>query len=101
MGQPPELGFLRRFRKRGDPMSERFTTVTLPGLRGGYGWSDRGRVPAREIIAAFRRLAAEDLAAAQAVLAASDDDFLVTTEIGVHVRRRQEIIQPGRPGVGS
>lgn len=76
-------------------MSERLTSIKLPGVFGS-GIADYGRKTAPEMIAQLRRYAENQRAVAEAILAADDDDFCVTTYLGVHVQRQRETIQIGR-----
>lgn len=77
-------------------MSEKYTTIHLPGLPSGAGWMEHGDVPAGELIASYRRNAQRDLEHAQAILAAADEDFRIETAYGVYVQKKRHIIQPGR-----
>lgn len=76
-------------------MSERMTAIFLPGEYGS-GLADRGRKTVPEMIATLRAYAAQQKAAYEAILAASDDDFRVETYVGVHVQRERVIWQKGR-----
>lgn len=72
-------------------MSERWTTITLPG--SPYpGLRDSGGLDAPAMIALAREYAAAGLASAQAVLAASDEDFRIVTERN----RSRTVVQEGR-----
>lgn len=74
-------------------MSDRITTISLPGTGG---WMEYGRRTPEEMIAACRSHARQELAEAQAVLAAGDEDFRITTAVGVHVQRNREVLQEGK-----
>ena len=74
-------------------MSDRMTSIILPGLNGGQGLSDYGRVSVEQMIKLYKDNAAYNLKAAQKILNAKDEDFLVTTYIGKYVQRNREIIQ--------
>ncbi len=74
-------------------MADRMTEINLPGA--WVGIAEHGRVDPEQMITQAREQAARDLAAAQAVLAAADEDFRITTYVGVHVQRELEVIQPG------
>lgn len=76
-------------------MSERLTSISLPGSDAA-GWVERGRVPAGDMIATYRNLAARQLREAREVLDAPDDAFRITTQRGIVVQRDRQIIQPGR-----
>jgi hypothetical protein len=78
-------------------MSDRMTSVELPELGGQYGWAEWGRKPVLEMITMLREKASRDKAAAEAILAASDEDFHVETYVGVHVQRNRTVLQPGKP----
>lgn len=77
-------------------MSERMTSIVLPGVHGS-GYADWGRKTPKEMIDRLRRIATEDKQTAEKILAAKDDDFLVETYLGVHARRKREILQKGKP----
>ena len=77
-------------------MSERMTGISLPGVFGS-GLGGRGRKSVPEMIATYRRYAESQKALFDAILAASDDDFHITTHTGVYVERNIEVLQPGRP----
>lgn len=74
-------------------MADRMTEINLPGA--WVGIAEHGRVDPEQMIAQARRQAARDLAAAQAVLDAADEDFRITTYVGVHAQRKLEVLQPG------
>lgn len=78
-------------------MSERMTGIHLPGLFGA-GFADYGRKTVPEMIAQLRAKAEQEKRDAEAILAAADDDFRVTTYVGHLVQRNREVLQPGRPG---
>ena len=59
-------------------MSEKMTTITLPGLQGS-GFSDYGEVPVAKMIAKVREHAQLQLELAQATLNAADGDNPMTT----------------------
>lgn len=73
-------------------MSDRYTTITL----GANGFSLHGRTDVSTAISAIRRAASADLANAQAVLNASDDDFRIYTHTGIHRVRNIEVLQEGK-----
>jgi hypothetical protein len=75
-------------------MSERMTCIYLPGHMGA-GIAGHGRKTVKEMLAMVRSYARHHKAEAEAVLSASDDDFRVTTYVGVHVQRNEEVIQVG------
>lgn len=78
-------------------MGERMTGIELRGNKAaGPGLAEWGRKTPAEMIELYRRYAAHQLAEAQAVLAASDEDFRVETYTGVHVHRNREVLQEGR-----
>ena len=76
-------------------MSEKMTTITLPGLQGS-GFSDYGEVPVAKMIAKVREHAQLQLELAQAILNAADGDFRVETYYGPHAQKSQRVIQAGR-----
>ncbi len=73
-------------------MSDRFTSVHLPGIFGS-GVADWGRRTVPEMIAQLRSKAEHDKAIAEAILSASDDQFHVETYVGVHRRRDRSVMQ--------
>lgn len=77
-------------------MSEKMTTIHLAGLSQGAGFMDYGEKTAAEMIATYRRNAESDLAKAQAILAAADDDFQIKVVRGVHVQHHIRTIQEGK-----
>lgn len=76
-------------------MSEHMTSIHLPGVRDS-GYADWGSRSVTEMIALLRQKARDERAVAEAILAASDDDFHVETYYGVYVHRNAEILQNGR-----
>lgn len=76
-------------------MSERMTSITLPSLQGGAGLAEYGRKTPAEMIAQLRAYADQNKKDAEAILAASDDDFHVATYLGTHSRRAYTILQKG------
>lgn len=77
-------------------MSERYTTITLPGAPAGTGYSLHGYRSVEEMIKTIRENAEQDKKVAEAVLAAADNDFRVVSHLGVIVRRFPEVIQEGK-----
>jgi len=73
-------------------MTERMTGVHFPGVTGWplNGFQDRGRQNRAEMISEFRRMAAIAKQQAEAILAASDEDFVVETYLGSVVTRNRE-----------
>lgn len=80
-------------------MSERFTSISLPGSDAA-GWAERDRIPAGDMIATYRDLATRRLREAREVLDAPDDAFRITTHRGIHAQRDRKIIQPGQEAGG-
>jgi hypothetical protein len=80
------------------PMSERMTSIKLPGVWGA-GWAEYGRKEPSEMIAAIRRHAQHEIAWAEKVLAADDADFRVDTYLGPHAQRNREILQEGKESI--
>lgn len=78
-------------------MSDRMTSITLPGCRDA-GVAERGLQSVAHMIAMYREKARAELEAAQAILAAADSDFRVKTYLGVYVEREPRILQDGRGG---
>ncbi len=75
-------------------MSERMTSVELPGAHRGF--ADYGRCDPAELIEALREQAKAGLVAAQAVLDAADEDFRVATFRGPICQRAREVLREGR-----
>ena len=65
-------------------MSEKMTSITLPGTQGFMDWGYKSRA---EMIATYRKIAERQKAEAELVIAAADDDFIVEQGYGMHVRR--------------
>lgn len=62
----------------------------------GQAGAEWGRKTPAEMIERYRQYARHQLAEAQAVLAATDEDFRVETYTGVHVQRNREVLQEGK-----
>ena len=78
-------------------MSERMTSVRLDGEGRGMfaaGFADYGRRDPAEMIERLRKIARTERDHAQRILDAADDDFIVETYVGVHVRRNGERLWP-------
>jgi hypothetical protein len=71
-------------------MSEILTYIGLRSLRSGHGIGEWGRKTRAEMIALYRHHAELDKAAAERILAASDDEFRVRVVRGVRVRQLVE-----------
>lgn len=71
-------------------MSDRMTRISLPG---SCGIADYGRRTPTEMIKLIRQYAEREKREAEAILAASDSDFLIETYVGVHVCRNREVLQ--------
>lgn len=76
-------------------MSDRLTSISLPGLFGS-GLAEYGRKSPGEMVAAVRKYAAAQHALYGAILAAEDADFRIETYVGVLVQRNSEVLQDGR-----
>ncbi len=77
-------------------MSERMTNIRLLPSKDS-GWAEWGRKTVPEMIEEYRRHARYMKECAEAVLAAKDEDFYVSTYLGVHVQRNREVLQQGLP----
>lgn len=77
-------------------MSDRLTSIHLPGVSGDAGYADYGRKTVAEMLILIRKHAQRAKANAEAVLAAADEDFTVATYIGVHRQRDYTVLQRGR-----
>lgn len=83
-------------------MSERMTGIELRGNKAaGPGLAEWGRKTPTEMIERYRQYARHQLAEAQAILSATDDDFRVETYTGVHVQRNREVLQEGKDSRAS
>lgn len=76
-------------------MSEKMTSITLPG-RFGSGIADYGHRTVAEMVIRIRDHAELMKRDAEAILAAKDGDFYVCTYRGVRVRRDRVVLQSGR-----
>lgn len=76
-------------------MADRMTSIRLPGSKH-VGIADYGRKTPEEMIRLLRMHAEHQKAIADAILAASDADFLIETYTGVYVQRDRTTVQPGR-----
>ena len=76
-------------------MTERMTGIMLPGVPGA-GIQDYGRKTVPEMVAQLRDHARRKKAIADAILAAADEDFFVSTYLGSIVERDRTVIQQGR-----
>ncbi len=75
-------------------MSERYTAISLRGNR--CSWAERGRRTVPEMVDILRAHAQKEKDDAEAVLAALDGDFRVTTFLGIYAHRRSETLQEGK-----
>ena len=74
-------------------MAERMTSVVVPGS-GHPGFADYGRQDPAAMIARLREMARSERDAAQRVLDAADEDFVVEIYTGVHVQRDRVRLWP-------
>jgi hypothetical protein len=65
-------------------MSEKMTSITLPGTSG---FADLGYRDRLEMIKSYRYIAGREKEEAEKILNAADGDFVVEQHTGVHVRR--------------
>jgi len=72
------------------------TAISLPGRLGG-GIAEYGRQSVATMIAELREYASRQKAEAEAILAAPDSAFHVTTYVGVHAMNKFEVLQRGEP----
>lgn len=72
-------------------MADRMTSIRLPGSKH-VGLADHGRKTREEMLHLIRSHAEHQKAVADAILSASDDDFLVETYTGVFVQRNREVV---------
>mgnify|MGYP006350049633 CR=1 FL=1 len=88
---------IEQLKPREGSMSERMTRIELRGNKAaGPGLAEWGRKTPAEMIERYRQYARHQLAEAEAVLAATDEEFRVETYTGVHVQRNREVIQDGK-----
>lgn len=76
-------------------MSERMTSINLPGLFGG-GIAEWGLKTPAEMLAMIRNYATDQKRMAEEILSAGDGDFRIETYKGPHARIDLRIIQNGR-----
>lgn len=76
-------------------MSNRMTSIDLPGVRGS-GIAEWGRKTPAEMITLLRQHAESQRAAAESIIAACDKDFYVQTYVGIYMQRQREVLQKGR-----
>lgn len=76
-------------------MADRMTSIRLPGSKH-VGLADHGRRTREEMITMIRSHAEHQKAIADAVLSASDEDFLVETYTGVFVQRNRAVVHATR-----
>jgi len=69
-------------------MSEKMTSITLPGTQGFMDWGYKNRA---EMITTYRRIAERQKVEAEKVLSAADDDFIVEQHTGMH--RRHNVVK--------
>jgi hypothetical protein len=77
-------------------MSEKLTTIELPGQSVWSGLSDWGEKSADEMISNARQYAKRLRDQADRIDAATDDEFVVFIHRGVHVRRYIRHVQKGK-----
>jgi hypothetical protein len=77
-------------------VSDKYTSIQLPGLPSGAGYMDHGEVEPAALIARYRTIWEKYLEQAQAILAAKDEDFKIHVVRGVHVQHLVKEIQKGR-----
>ena len=65
-------------------MSEKMTSITLPGTQGFMDWGYKSHA---EMIAAYRGIAERQKAEAELIIAADDSEFIVEQHTGMHKRR--------------
>lgn len=81
-------------------MSERLTSINLPGVFGS-GVADYGRKTVPEMIDLVRSYARNQKTIADAILDAPNEAFRVQTYIGVNVRKQIETLQLGTEALKS
>ena len=69
-------------------MSEKMTSITLPGTQGFMDWGYKERA---EMIATYRTIAERQKAEAELVIAAADSDFTVEQHTGMH--RKHNVVK--------
>lgn len=71
------------------------TSIHLAGVHNS-GWAEWGLKTVPEMVAKIRERARKDIAAAQAILAAADEDFTVSTYVGARIQRKRVVLQRGK-----
>lgn len=71
-------------------MTDRHTSIVAPD--GDFAIADWGRKTRAEMVAQIRRHAQTMMADAQKILDTKDEDFIVETYLGMHVRRKIESV---------
>lgn len=78
-------------------MSEKLTTIHIPGTPNGWGLMDWGEKTVPEMIALYRSYAVEWRKRVEAIEACADGDFAIAIIRGVHVQHPIRTLQEGRP----
>lgn len=76
-------------------MAKKMTFISLPGSNWN-GYADHRDKGVEYMIHAARQYAAYCREQAELVENAKDEDFLVFTANGIHVKRNRKVLQPGR-----
>lgn len=76
-------------------MSERITSISVPGLSHGSGLAEWGRVSVPDMIKAIRDYSARLRTQADAIDACKDEDFIIETYIGPYAMKNREVLQAG------
>lgn len=77
-------------------MSEKMTQIGLRGPGHGAGLANWGDLPLEEMIRQYRAKARRDLLIAEAILAASDEDFHIRVVRGPSVQHHIKTLQEGK-----
>ena len=76
-------------------MSDKTTTITLPGQHKWGGIQDWGHKTASEMLAAMKRDCTHLKEQIEILETAKESDFRITQQVGVYVSRNQRVLQEG------
>jgi hypothetical protein len=82
-------------------MSDKLTSISVPGQPGGDGWMDWGEKTVAEMVAQYRAYAADLRRRVEAIEACADDDFAVHIVRGRVLQNPVRTLQVGRTVVQS
>lgn len=76
-------------------MSDKTTTISLPGQHSWCGLQEWGHKTVGEMLAAMKQDYAHLKEQIEILEAAKESDFRITQQIGVHVSRNERVLQEG------